>query len=52
MKEEYEITPKGLFFVALMKTHLIVSYDDWRAELAWELFNDEMKKRGYLIEEN
>lgn len=51
-EEKYELTPKGLFFVALMKTHLIESIDDWKAELAWELFSAEMEKRGYVRKEN
>lgn len=51
-EEKYELTPNGLFIVALMKTHLIENIDDWKAELAWELFIAEMEKRGYVRKEN
>ena len=51
-EERYELTPKGIFFSSLMRTHLITDLDDWQAELAWELFSNEMEKRGYVAESN
>lgn len=48
----YEITPKGIFSLALEKTHLVESVMDYRIDAAWTIFELLMKERGYIVEED
>lgn len=37
-EEMYEITPKGIFSLALCETHLVEDIMDWRIDAAWKIF--------------
>lgn len=51
-EEMYEITPKGIFSLALCETHLVESITDWRIDAAWRIFELIMESRGYIVEED
>ena len=49
-EEVYELTPKGIFALALLKTKLIEDVMDWRIDTAWTIFELVMKQNGYIQE--
>ena len=51
-EERYVITPKGIFLLALTRTNLVESIDDWRVDAAWTIFELMMKQGGYIVESN
>lgn len=51
-EERYVITPKGIFSLALTRTNLVESIDDWRVDAAWAIFELMMKQGGYIVESN
>lgn len=44
----YKIPPKGLAYLALVRSNLIDSYEDTRFETFWNDFETSMKKYGYI----
>ena len=50
-EELYQITPKGIFWLALNKVGLVSDMDDYRYEAAWTIFELMMKQSGYIAEE-
>ena len=48
----YQITPKGIAIVSMLRCGLIDNIDDPRVEGFWMLFEDGMRKGGYIVEEN
>lgn len=50
-EELYQITPKGIFWLALNKVGLVNNMDDCRYEAAWTIFELMMKQSGYIVEE-
>ena len=49
---KYQITPKGIAALSLMRCGLVSGLDDPRIEGFWTLFEDGMKKSGYIVEED
>lgn len=50
-EELYQVTPKGIFWLALNKVGLVSDMDDCRYEAAWTIFELMMKRSGYIVEE-
>lgn len=46
--EEFVITPKGIFLLALSDVGLIDNLYDRRANVAWKLFELSMAEHGYV----
>lgn len=46
--EIYRIAPKGLAYLALVRSNLINSYEDTRFETFWNDFKTSMEKYGYI----
>lgn len=46
--EEFVITPKGIFLLALSDAGLIDDLYDRRANAAWKFFEISMAKHGYV----
>ena len=51
-EEKYVLSPKGIFSLALAKTHLIEDVMDYRIDAAWTIFELLMRERGYLVDED
>lgn len=51
-EEMYEITPKGIFSLALCETHLVESVTDCRIDATWKIFELMMEYNGYIAEED
>lgn len=51
-EEMYEITPKGIFSLALCETHLVEDIMDWRIDAAWKIFELMMEYKGYIVEDD
>ena len=49
-KEKYELTPKGIFSVALSRVNLVDDPMDWRIDAAWTIFELMMKQGGWVHE--
>lgn len=50
-EEKYVITPKGIAVLAMMQSGLIVHSDDPRFEGFWRMFEEDMKRLGYIVED-
>ena len=50
--ETYSITPKGIFFLSLLRADLIEHAHDEKAEAAWDAFCILMEEHGYTKNKN
>lgn len=48
----YQLTPKGIFTLALIDTGLVDTIEDKRINAAWTIFRLLMDKNGYISENN
>ena len=46
--ERWELTPKGIFAVALETVKLVDCFNDPRIDAAWMIFELMMEKHGYI----
>jgi hypothetical protein len=50
-EEKYQLTPKGIFSVALKRVNLVDDVMDWRIDAAWSIFQLMMEQNGYVDNE-
>lgn len=51
-EERYELTPKGIAYLAALQTGLISSIDDPRIDGFWTLFETRMYEMGYVQDDS
>lgn len=50
-EETYRVTPKGIAWLCLNLTGLIDTHHEGQFNAFWILFEEYMKKAGYIVEE-
>lgn len=51
-EEVFVLAPKGIASLALMQSGLVATSEDPRIDGFWSLFVSDMKRFGYLVEED